>query len=185
MSLFSSSTASLVSIFPVVVGVVSTSVIIVTVVVIIVCLLIVVKYKHRKNSLGEDKITLLLLLLVFVHCCCFSTVPIDHVYWTQSTTESRFVLSHMHVQIYWLTSFSFASQFFYRYVGKKYLKVTIRNTTILEHFVLSEFEFNVPIAFNICQCNVLVQVYMYVFQCTVTSCVLHHCINLYVCMYLW
>ena len=82
----------------VVVGVVSTGVIIVTVVVVTVCLLIVgKKYKHKKNSSSEDDITLLLLLL-FVYCCCFSADPTDHVYWTQSTTESRFVLSHMHAQ---------------------------------------------------------------------------------------
>ena len=71
--------------------VVSTSVIIVTVLVVIVCLLFVVKHhKHWKNSPGEDY-TLLLMLQVFVHCCCFSIAPIDHVYWKQTTTESRFV----------------------------------------------------------------------------------------------
>ena len=102
-------TASLVSVFPVVIGVVSTGVIIVTIVVFTVCLLIVAKHKHRKNSLSEDEITLLLLLLVFVHCRVlffFSTAPNNLVYWTPTTctTESRFVLSHMHVQICWLTS---------------------------------------------------------------------------------
>ena len=102
--------------------------------------------------------------------------------------ESRFVLSHVDVQICWLTSFSFASQFFYRYVEKKDLKVTIRNTTILEHFVMSEFEFSVPSRLHLLSVSTMgwyvqMYMYMYVFQYTVTSCVLHHCINLYVCMY--
>ena len=92
----------------VVVGVVSA----VIAVVVIVCLVLVVqKYKHRKKTPCEGEITLLLLLLVFVHCYCFSTAPIDQ---TRTTTENRFVLSHMHVQICWLTTFNFASLFLQR-----------------------------------------------------------------------
>ena len=115
-------TAPLVSVLPVVVGVVSAGFIIVTVVVVTVCLIIVTKYKHRKNSPGEGytaAAATLYSLLFF-----FFTAPIDHVYWTQTTTESRFALSHMHLLICLLTSFHFASQFFYRDVEKD-LKVKI------------------------------------------------------------
>ena len=122
----------------VVAGVVSTGVIIVTVVVVIVCLLIVgKKYRHKKKYPSEDytaAATAFCSLLLF-----FFTAPIGHIYCKQSTTENGFVLSHMHVQICRLTSFHFASQFFfYRYVEKK---VKIRHT-IPENFVLSEFEFS-------------------------------------------
>ena len=110
-------TAPLVNV-PVVVGVLSTGFIIVTVVVIIVCLLIVVKYRHRKCEIT-------LLLLLFVHCCCSFTDPIEQVHSTHTTTEIRFVLSHLHVQTCLLTSFHFTSQIFFRYVEKKSLKVKI------------------------------------------------------------
>ena len=53
---------------------------------------------HKKNSPGEDEVycgaaTTLYSLL------CLSTALIDHVYCTHTTTESRFVLSHMHAWI--------------------------------------------------------------------------------------
>ena len=47
------------------------------------------------------------------------------------------VVKHKHRKN-WLSSFHLASQFFYRYVEKKDLKVKLRHT-ILEHIVLSEF----------------------------------------------
>ena len=132
-------TAPLVSVLPVVVGVVATGVIIVTVVVVIVCLLIVVKHKHRKNSLGKDSLwgaaaTAFCSLVLII-----STAPIEHVYWTQTTytMESKFVLSHMHVQI---NLSALCTSQFYRCDEKKDLKVKY---TLLEHFVLSEFLFSV------------------------------------------
>ena len=99
------------------------------------------KHKQRKNSRGEDYSAA--AATGFVHCCCFSTAPTDLVCWTQSTMESRFVLSHMDVQICLINNFHFASRFFffYRYAEKNYLKVKLKHGTILEHFVLSEFEF--------------------------------------------
>ena len=131
-------TAPLVSVLPVVVGVVSTGVIIVTVIVVIVCMLIVAKHMPKKNSYGKDSLWDA-AAIAFCSLTLFSTAPIDHIYWTLSTIESRFVLSHTHVQIFWLASFYFASQF-YRCDEKKDLKVKY---TILYHFVLSEFEFSV------------------------------------------
>ena len=134
-------TAPLVGVLPVVV---STGFIIVTALVVIACLLMVVKYKHRKNSLGEDCTAVAANAVYSLFFCCFFfifTAPIDHNYWTHTTTESRLVLSHMHVQICLLTIFHFTSRFFYRYVKKKDLKVKVRHT-ILHHFVLSEFEFS-------------------------------------------
>ena len=85
----------------IVVGVVSTGVIIV----IVVCLLVACvfkKHKYRKNSPGEDyccsATTALYSLLLFY------TVPINYIYQKRMTTENRFVLSHLHVQICHLTS---------------------------------------------------------------------------------
>ena len=101
-------TASLVSVLPVVVGVVATSVIIATVIVVIVCMLIVVKHMPKNNSLGKDSLWGA-AAIAFCSLMLFSTAPTDHIYWTPSTIESRFVLSHTHVQIFWLASFYFAS----------------------------------------------------------------------------
>ena len=82
-----------------VVGVVA-GFIIATVVVLIVCLLLVVKYKHKKISSGEyvnyTAATAACFLFTVV---VFFTAFVDNVCWFQPTTESRFVLSHMHVQI--------------------------------------------------------------------------------------
>ena len=123
-------TVPLVNVLPVVVGVVSTGVIIVIAVVIIVCLLIVAKCKHRKNSLGKDYTAATASYCLWFTVVVFFTAPIKHVYCKQPTIESRFVLSHMHVQICQLTSFHFASQFFYRYVEKKDLKVKLKHSTV-------------------------------------------------------
>ena len=60
----------------------------------------------------------------------FSTAPNDHFY-LKPTIEDRFVLTHIHVPIIMsVTSFHFASQFFYRYVERKDLKVNIRHNTV-------------------------------------------------------
>ena len=182
MSLCFLPAAPIVSVVPVV-GVVFTGVIIVTVVVVTVCLLMVAKHKHRKNSLGEDYTAVFCSPLLF-----FFTAPFDHVYWMQTTTENRFVLSHMHVQICLLSSFRFASQFFFcRYVEKNYLKVTIRHTctTMLENFVLSELNLVHQIDWNFylsVQC-VATGVCMHVFHNTQW---LHvYCITVLTCMHVY
>ena len=93
MNLFSP-TAPLLK-FVAVVGFVSTGFIIGIVVVVTACLLIAAKkYKHKKNSPGEDYSGFATTAL---YSLLFSTAPIDYVYQKQTTTENRFVLSHMHV----------------------------------------------------------------------------------------
>ena len=101
-------------------------------------MVIVAKHMPKKNYLGKDSLWGA-AATAFCSLMLFSTALIDHVYWTPSTMESRFVLSHTHVQFFWLASFYYASQF-YRCDEKKDLKVKY---TILYHFVLSEFEFSV------------------------------------------
>ena len=86
-------TAPLVSVLPVVVGVVSTgvTVVVITVVVVAVCLLIVAKHKHRKYSLGEDYTAA--TTTAFGSLLLFFTALNKHVYWKQPTIENRLTLS--------------------------------------------------------------------------------------------